>query len=711
MATESATTSLHNPTTTTSHDELVETKVNEEVKPVDQGTVSLPEGGKVENPKIEELPSETEPFSKLEAKAENKQTEPSAVEAKMSDSAGVDSLVEDKTEMEQEIPCSQAHKDAEPAVDVVNNQPVGEPATECVPEPAVDAVNSQPDAASVTEHAEAQEQPKIVDVQEQPMVVDVQELSAEAVDKPKELSAIIPTKESEADVKVPEDSKVVHNEVDKQESLVPVVDVKLEAQSEVTEQGGKPQSVEETGKQQEPPEVPAIKESEAVVKDIEASKAESKEIDEPVPEVMPKEQSEVAKQDEKVAPIEATEKQQQSSDAFPVKESEAVLAKDIEYSAVSEDVDKPKSVVPEVELEMRSEEQYAVTKDVEKQEILEAEADLKAKVEYEVPEKNDNKSTEEGTEPVVPDAETKTEGEIGVEGETATDEGTLADKVEDTTSLKEERPSKEEELSAASEKQDAQADVQEGKGEASLPDVREITNVENGKKETDGTVAVEETLKEEAEEMENGGEDGVEKTSKTKDKNVEREVLNEEQVQPIKVDDIKEIVSNSEVTERSFKVEKTGEGVESVGENKKEDNIKEETPALVETSKDGSIEEKLDEATTAVMEPVKESQDSGLEVKDEESAKISEDKAGKENAEEIAKSDAQNLEPSPKNGNDAKASQDLPREVPAKLTQKQSNNILTKMKQTLLKAKRAIIGKSPGSKTLSSDTKGDIKVK
>ncbi|KAF2324108.1 hypothetical protein GH714_006686 [Hevea brasiliensis] len=343
---------------------------------------------------------------------------------------------------------------------------------------------------------------------------------------------------------------------------------------------------------------------------------------------------------------------------------------------------------------MKREEQSVVLKVDEKPESLEAEADLKLKVGYEVPEKVETKSIEEKTEPVVPVVGVKPQEEIDVIGQvepkgnikakTVMDEGTLADKVEDTASLKEEKTSKEEEPSTPSEqivlaKQEAEADRKESIGESPLPDVRETIDAENGKKETDRTEVVEAPLKEATVEQENGGQETEEKTSKTEDENIERKVLNKELVQPIKVDDKGAAVSIAEVTERSSEGEKT--------------------------------EGKLDEAITAVTEPVKESQDSGLEVKDEESAKTSEDKVGKENAEEIAKSDAHNLEPSTKNGDDAKASQDLPREVPAKPIQKQSNNILTKVKHSLVKAKKAIIGKSPSSKTLSSDTKGDIKVK
>ncbi|KAH8479364.1 hypothetical protein H0E87_031655 [Populus deltoides] len=172
--------------------------------------------------------------------------------------------------------------------------------------------------------------------------------------------------------------------------------------------------------------------------------------------------------------------------------------------------------------------------------------------------------------------------------------------------------------------------------------------------------------------------------TKDEGENIASETLKEELAHPIKVEDVSDAVSNAEVTEKSFEGEKTVENVVPAVEDKKE-----EIPAGEETEKDQKIEGKLDEATTIGSETVKESQDSGLE----------------------AKKKKKNLEPSTtKDADDIKVSQDLPREVPAKPTQKHSNNILTKVKQSLVKAKKAIIGKSPTPKTVSSDTKGDVEV-
>ena len=65
-------------------------------------------------------------------------------------------------------------------------------------------------------------------------------------------------------------------------------------------------------------------------------------------------------------------------------------------------------------------------------------------------------------------------------------------------------------------------------------------------------------------------------------------------------------------------------------------------------------------------------------------------------------------EKSTKDAEEAKDAQDQPKEAPAKPSTKQSNNIISKVKNSLVKAKKAIIGKSPSSKTISTD---DIKVK
>lgn len=197
------------------------------------------------------------------------------------------------------------------------------------------------------------------------------------------------------------------------------------------------------------------------------------------------------------------------------------------------------------------------------------------------------------------------------------------------------------------------------------------------------------------------GVDMVEKLAE--DAPVESEkVIDEVSTQQDKADVNSYIITPSEVTEKSF--EGAGKDVEPAAENEKAEHIKDETPGTVETKKEDYVEEKQDEVTTLVTETLGESQPSEPEVKGEEPVEL--EKA----VEDVAKSD-RNVELPTKDGDDTKASEDLPKEAPAKPSQKQSNTILSKVKQTLVKAKRVITGKSPSSKMPASETKEDIKVK
>lgn len=197
------------------------------------------------------------------------------------------------------------------------------------------------------------------------------------------------------------------------------------------------------------------------------------------------------------------------------------------------------------------------------------------------------------------------------------------------------------------------------------------------------------------------GVDVVEKLSE--DAPVESEkVIDEVSTQQDKADVNSSIITPSEVTDKSF--EGAGKDVEPAAENEKAEHIKDETPGTVETKKEDYVEEKQDEVTTLVTETLGESQPSEPQVKGEEPVEL--EKA----VEDVAKSD-RNVELPTKDGDDTKASEDLPKEAPAKPSQKQSNTILSKVKHTLVKAKRVITGKSPSSKTPASETKEDIKVK
>ncbi|XP_008246331.1 PREDICTED: triadin-like isoform X2 [Prunus mume] len=234
---------------------------------------------------------------------------------------------------------------------------------------------------------------------------------------------------------------------------------------------------------------------------------------------------------------------------------------------------------------------------------------------------------------------------------------------------------------------------------------------EDLKKELSGVDVVEKLAGEAVVEIEKSGEENETKNVKLEE-NENRNVINEVSTQPLE-EEVKSSISPPEVIEKSF--EEAEKYVEPAVENERAEQIKDETPAKVETKKDESVEEKQDEVTRAVDEPLKDSKQSESEVKGEDKLEEKEDEtdAGKlEKVDDDVAKSKQNIEPPPtKDGDQTKPSQDLPKEVPVKPSQKQSNTILSKVKQSLVKAKKAIIGKSPSSKNHASGTKDDIKVK
>ncbi|KAM1525757.1 hypothetical protein ACFX10_010184 [Malus domestica] len=204
--------------------------------------------------------------------------------------------------------------------------------------------------------------------------------------------------------------------------------------------------------------------------------------------------------------------------------------------------------------------------------------------------------------------------------------------------------------------------------------------------------------------VEKVAEEAVVETEKPAEENETKNVkFEDDQNKTVLEEDVKNsITSPTEFIEKSF--EGAAKDAEPAVETEAAEKIQNATPSDVETKTDKSAEEKPDEVSTAVE--VDES-----EVKGEETVKTDADRLEKIK-DEVAKPD-QNLEPPPtKDGDQAKPPEDLPKEVPAKSSQKQSNNLLSKVKHSLVKAKKAIIGgKSPSSKNPAIGTKEDIKVK
>ncbi|KAG6750329.1 hypothetical protein POTOM_044817 [Populus tomentosa] len=477
------------------------------------------------------------------------------------------------------------------------------------------------------------------------------------------------TEEQEVEVK-PEGQSVIRKQVEqsevaeqieKSELAIPETEVKLEKQSEVTK-------LDEKAEEQE---VEVKPEGQSVIREqVEQSEVaeqiEKSELAIPETEVKLEEQSEVTKLDEKTEEHEVEVKS----------EGQSVIREQMEQSEVAEQIEKPESVIPETEVKLEGQSEVAkLDEKTEEHEVevkLEGQSVIRKQVEQSEVSKLDEKIEEH---------------EVGVKPE---EQSEISEQVEIKST--DEKPGQ-----VAAITQVAQAEIKEDGGKSSLPEI-----IQKAGPEAEGTDLVEEFVVE-AEKVREENEAG---TIKAEGEKIASDTVKEELAQPIKVEEVSNAASNAKITEKSFEGEKTVESVEPALENKKE-----EMPAKDETHKDGNIEGKLDEATTVVSELVIESQDSVSEAKEEEeTAKTNEENSEQEKVEEIVKSDMQNLEYSVKDAEDAKESQDLPREVPAKPTQKHSNNILTRVKQSLVKAKKAIIGKSPTPKTVSSDSKGDVKV-
>ncbi|KAL9378791.1 hypothetical protein Peur_027273 [Populus x canadensis] len=548
------------------------------------------------------------------------------------------------------------------------------------------------------------------------------EQSVEAIKETQDSSEVHPIKESEAVplkdidnlVEVPgvDKPQPVIPEADKPEPVVPEVEVKQEEQSEVTQQIEKPESVvpETEVKLEEQSEVTKLdektEEQEVEVKpegqSVNRKQVEQSEVAEqikkpesaiPEIEVKLEEQSEVTKLDEKTEEHEVEVKP----------EGQSVIREQVEQSEVAEQIEKPESVIPETELKL--EEQSEVSKLDEKTEEQEVEVKPEGQsVIRKHAEQSEVAEQIEKPESVIPETELKLEEQSEVSKlDEKTEEHEVEVKPEGQSEVSEQveiKSTDEKRGQVAATTQVGQAEIKEDGGKSSLPEI-----IQKAGPEAEGTDLGEASLKEIVVEVEKGREEKEARTIKAEGEKIASDTVKEELAQPIKVEEVSNAASNAKITEKSFEGEKTVESVEPALENKKE-----EIPAIDETHKDGNIEGKLDEATTVVSEPVKESQDSVSEAKEEETAKTNEENSEQEKVDEIAKSDTQNLEYSAKDAEDAKESQDLPREVPAKPTQKHSNNILTRVKQSLVKAKKAIIGKSPTPKTVSSDSKGDVKV-
>jgi hypothetical protein len=708
-------------------------------------------------PKIEESPSPATPLSKPEEVSENEKIEPLiAGVKKIDDAPNSDLPVEDNMKEEKEsIPDSHTPSIPVAAADTSNIQPAVE-----------FAVKEVPYQVAIASLEKGQE--------EKPNVVDIHEPIAEAVEKLEEPLDVHPAKESEAvGINEIKDSDVEYVEVEKLEAAATETDEKPVEQSELIKQAEiryeevQPEAAATKTKENPGEQSELIEQTEVTYEEVqpEALATETK--------VNPGEQSELITQAEitygEVQPeAVATETKEK-----PGEQSEIIKQAEITYeevqpeAAATETKENPgeqSELIKQAEITYGEVQPEAVATETKEKPGEQSEIIKEAEITYEEvqPEPAATETEEkagEQSELVKQVEKTYEEVDTAID----TDTGTLADKDENILFVKEEQIDKEEEPSViiSSEQvltnQEAQTDLKEDGRDFFPPSIVSQKVDAEDKKEFSGVDAVEELSKEVVVDTGKVAEENEAKTVEIEEENEKRNVITEESTPAIKEEDVNTSISTSEVIEKSsegentsgdvevieenkeeqnvqdkiaalaetnkdehleekqaevsIKGENAGKDVEVVEENKGEQNVIDKIPALFETNKDEHLEEKQAEATTVVSELLKESHESELQVGSEKTVETGEDKLEKEKVDEVAKSEVENLEPPINVGDEIKTSQDLPKELPAKSTQKQSNNIISKVKQSLVKAKKAIIGKSPSSKTLSSDTKGDIKVK
>ncbi|XP_059457346.1 uncharacterized protein LOC132187161 [Corylus avellana] len=700
---------------------------------------------------------------------------PMAEVDKTNDAPVSDVPVEDNTEEKDNIPESHTPAVPQPVADTIKVQSEEQPAVESVVKEAPEQLTASLEKGEeekanivglpeqIPETPEKLEEPMDVLPAKESEVVGIEEIKSSHVEKPEDAAIEAeenPREQSELFEKV----EKTDEEVDTKERMekAKIVDVPEQI----------PEIPEKLGELLEPMDVLPAKESEVVgLEEIKSSHVEKPEAAAIEAEEKPREQSELFEKVEKtyeevdtkermektkIVDVpeqipETPEKLEELMDVLPAKESEVVGLEEIKSSHV----EKPEAAA--IEAEEKPREQSELFEKVEK---TYEEVDTKERMEKtkiadvpeqipETPEKLEEplnvlpakESEVLGTEEIKsshvesikvekPEAaaveakeEPREQSELSeqvektyeevdskekVEGDTDKDTVTSAEKVENTSFLKdkeEEEPSVIRSSEQVQTNQEAVTDLNENEGDFSLSsnDPEKVDAEE--KKELSGADVIGELSKEAVVEAGKVAEENEAKNVETEEGNGKRNVKPEESTPPVKEKD----ADTAEFIEKSFEGRSTGRDVEE--ENKGEQNVKEETPALGGTNKDEHVEENQAQVTTVTSKPVEEPKESELQERNEEAAETGKDKLDKEKVDEIEKSDVQNLEPSVDAGDETKTSQDLPKELPAKSSQKQSNNIISKVKQSLVKAKKAIIGKSPSSKTLSGETKGDIKVK
>lgn len=157
--------------------------------------------------------------------------------------------------------------------------------------------------------------------------------------------------------------------------------------------------------------------------------------------------------------------------------------------------------------------------------------------------------------------------------------------------------------------------------------------------------------------------------------------------------------------------EKASRDIEVV-EEKKGGSFEADSATLVETTADLDVVGGESNINTSIRELEGDSKEAKSELNPAEAIQTTTIEGSEDKKEENIKADEQSLVEPTKVSGETKTDVEAPQqEVIAKTSQHQSNNILSKMKQSIVKVKKAIIGKSPSSKTMSSKGKDESKEK
>lgn len=546
------------------------------------------------------------------------------------------------------------------------------------PEEKVEEKQSEPPIVKEDVKAEEEEKPKAEDLPSLPITSD------EATEKVEDKHIEPPATE---EIKKPDDISVLDvSSVDTQDSVkdsVPEIKELQTPQEEPATGSKMEEKLEEQPKEID--NIPELAATEVAEEKVDQVEEPPKKIDTPesvsdAVETKPEQVEEVStKVDTPGAVTEAVEaKEEQVSEKTDVPEAanETIEKKEEQVEELKKEIGVPESASEVVEAKEEKVEELppkvqeaSVAEDVE----VSAGEQKNEEVLAPVPKAEDVPEAKEQIEkePVVVKPEEKTEVEAIKEKEIPSDEIIDTKSVEGVEALKAE--------STATESKDAQVNT----GILEIPPAELAEKTQDKEKELPAKPKSQGTLGELLEKNEKD----IEAEDLMAEEKEEKRSIVEETTQPeaTTTHAVTDSIPTSEDPGKVLEEETTSRDIELPADiGSKID----ETVAPAETQKDAEVEKKVD---------VEEPQKPETESKPEEAV---------EGRKEPETSDTP-VEEESREVNDLKTTEEAPKEeVPVKT--KQSNNLLSKMKHSLVKAKKAIIGKSP-SKTPPSVTKDDAK--